>query len=436
MKPEDFKKADDDLSRRQRQVVRLFLQDKSDAKIAKELGVKEQTVRKHIANICDLFELKEENEKKGTKHRHELKEAYADYIPEMVSKEFLKEYKLYDDVSLEKIKINNNDEIYLERELLDSCREKLSQVGMLLRIKAPQQWGKTLLVNRLLEKMEQQGYQTAYIDVLDADKDICENLDRLLQWFCRNVGRELGVAKEKLRELWDELDGSKVNAEEYFDKAILPEIDKGLVLALDNIECIFPCPTAEDFLSMLRAWFEKTKRNNKWSNLRLIVAHSTECYVQMNKDHSPFNVGVPIGLSEFNFEQVKELVKRQGVSLDDGEIKRLIENIGGHPFLVDRAIASLKDNPGSLDDLLGKAATLEGIYGPHLRELWGYIQERSELVTAMKNIVNGTEGADLKNPPLAHQLESLGAVKLDGNKVVPRCNLYREFFREQLVDNS
>lgn len=432
MKPEDFKKADDSLSRRQRQVLKLFLQNKSDRQIAKEQNVKEETVRKHLANICDLFGLKEGDEKKGMKHRDELKEIYAEHKDELVNDEFLREYKNRFNPIKRTIESSKNDEIYLERDLLDSCQEKLLQVGILLRIKAPKQWGKTLLVNRLLEKMEQQGYQTAYIDVLDADKDICENLDRFLQWFCRNVGRELGVGKEKLRELWDEDDGSKVNAEECFDKGILPEVDKGLVLAVDNIERIFDCGTAEDFLSMLRAWFEKTKRDEKWSKLRLIVAHSTECYVQMNKDHSPFNVGVPIGLSEFNFEQIKELVKRNEVSLNDGEIEQLMETIGGHPFLVDRAIASLKDNQGSLNELLGKAATLEGIYASHLRELWGYIQERSELVTAMKDIVNVAEGADLKNPPLAHQLESLGAVKLDGNKVVPRCNLYREFFKEQL----
>lgn len=433
MKLEDFKEADEKLSRRQRQVLKLFLQNKSDRQMVKELGVKAETIRKHLANICDLFGLKEGDEKKGMKHRDELKEIYADHKDELVNEEFLMEYKHSFNPIKRTIESSNNDEIYLERELLDSCQQKLSQVGMLLRIKAPQQWGKTLLVNRLLEKMEQQGYETAYIDVWDADKESCENLDLFLQWFCQSVGSELGVSEDKLRELWSKNNGSKVNAKKYFKKAIFPEVEKGLVLALDNIERIFPCATAEDFLSMLRAWFEKTKREKQWPKLRLIVAHATECYVQINVHESPFNVGETISLSEFNFEQVKELVKRQGVSLNDGEIGRLMETIGGHRFLVDRAIAFLKDNPSaSLDELLGKAATLEGIYRSHLLEIWGYVREREELVTAMKDIVNGTQGVDLKNPPLAHQLDSLGAVKLDGNKVVPRCDLYREFFREQL----
>ncbi len=433
MNDADFEKLyDEELDGKPKKVLHLFLQGYTEQEIANELYLNRSSINRYLSKLCDLFVEKipkaeweplENSDKRAINQarREQLIQLFLEKKRELVISDALQ-------VSQE----TEDDEIYLERDLLDSCQEKLSQVGTLLRIKAPQQWGKTLLVNRLLEKMEQQGYQTAYVDVLDADKEICEKLKPFLQWFCRNVGRELGVTKEKLRDLWDKDDGGKVNAEEYFDKAILPEVDKGLVLALDNIECIFPCPTAEDFLSMLRAWFEKTKREKQWSKLRLIVAHSTECYVQMNKNLSPFNVGVPISLSEFNFEQVKELAGRQGVSLNDGDIGRLIETIGGHPFLVDRAIASLKDNPYSLDELLGKAATLEGIYSGHLRELWGYIQKRSDLITAMKDIINETEGADIKNPPLAHQLESLGAVKLDGNKVMPRCDLYRKFFKAQL----
>ncbi|NEP47214.1 MAG: hypothetical protein F6K35_51740, partial [Okeania sp. SIO2H7] len=149
-------------------------------------------------------------------------------------------------------------------------------------------------------------------------------------------------------------------------------------------------------------------------------------------NQSPFNVGETISLSEFDFSQVKELVEGHRVNLNDGEIGRLMEVIGGHPFLVEKAIAFLKDNPGvGLDELLGKAATLEGIYSSHLLGLWGYIQEREKLATAMKEVVNGTEGVALQ-PNFIHQLDSLGVIKLNGNKAMPRCDLYREFFRDQL----
>ena len=424
-----------ELDARPRKVLHLFLQGHGEKEIATILLVDRSVINRTLSRLCDLFvekipkgewALLTQGDKRAINQsrKEQLIQLFLEKKPELVGSNVL---------------INKGDReveddyIYLEPEQLDSCQKKLLQVGMLLRIKAPKQWGKTFLVNRLLEAVEKEGYQTAYIDVLDADTESCESLDRFLQWFCRNVGRELGVAKEKLRELWDEDDDSKVNCNEYFDKGILPEVEKGLVLAFDNIDRLFQCKVAEDVLTMLRAWFEKSKRNKDWWKLRLIVAHATECYVPMNANQSPFNVGETISLSEFDFSQVKELVEGHRVNLNDGEIGRLMEVIGGHPFLVEKAIAFLKDNPGvGLDELLGKAATLEGIYSSHLLGLWGYIQEREKLVTAMKEIVNGTEGADLKNPPLAHQLESLGAVKLDGNKVMPRCDLYRQFFRDQL----
>lgn len=417
------------LEPKHKEILTPFLDGKKDWEIADCMKNKRDrsrdTISRWIREICRRFSDTDE-----PIERWELVDIFAEHKSELVTERCLKRYK-----SSRQNGDNSpdNDEIYLERELLDSYQNKLLQVGMLLRIKAPKQWGKTLLVNRLLEGMEQKGYRTVHIDVLDTDRESCENLDRFLQWICRNVGRELGVAKEKLWELWDEKDASKVNCSEYFEKAIFPEVELGLVLAFDNIERIFDCDIAEDVLSTIRAWFEKSKQKKRWSKLRFILSHSTECYVRMNANQSPFNVGEAIALSEFNFQQVKELMGRHGVSLKDEEIGCLIEMIGGHPFMVERGIAFLKDNPSvSLDEMLAKAATLEGIYSDHLRGLWGYIQEREELVTAMKQVVSKKEGVDLKNPPLAHQLESLGVVKLDGNKVMPRCDLYREFFQEQL----
>ncbi|MDY6805665.1 MAG: AAA-like domain-containing protein [Cyanobacteriota bacterium] len=420
------------LDAKHHEILPLFLQGKTDQQIADSLKNKvyknRTSINRWITEIRGRF-----SETGELIDRWELVERFFQYKPELVTDECLKRYKF---LPRNKEERPDQDEIYLERELLDSCHKKLLQVGTLLRIKAPKQWGKTLLVNRLLETARGEGDRTAYIDVLDADKESCENLDRFLQWFCRNVGRELGVAKEKLLELWDKDDDSKVNCNEYFEKAIFPEVEKSLVLAFDNIDRLFPCAIAEDILTMLRAWFEKTKREKKhWSKLRLVVAHSTECYVPMNANQSPFNVGETIALSEFSLEQISELMDRHEVSLKDGEIERLIETIGGHPFLVDRAIAFLKDNKNhpdvTLDEMLAKAATLEGIYGSHLRELWGDIQEREELIIAMKEVVSATESVALKLN-LIHQLDGLGVVKLDGNKVMPRCNLYRCFFAEQL----
>ena len=99
----------------------------------------------------------------------------------------------------------------------------------------------------------------------------------------------------QLDDYWDKIFGSKVNCKDYFEKYILPQIDSPLILGLDEIDRVFQYPDiAEDFLGLLRAWHEESKRRDIWKKFRLIVVHSTEVYIPMNINQSPFNVGLPV----------------------------------------------------------------------------------------------------------------------------------------------
>ena len=52
-------------------------------------------------------------------------------------------------------------------------------------------------------------------------------------------------------------------------------------------------------------------------------------------------------------------------------LNKLIELVGGHPYLIDTAIANLKTKEINLEQLLNLAPTEEGIFRNHLREqLW------------------------------------------------------------------
>ncbi|MHC5720939.1 MAG: AAA-like domain-containing protein, partial [Nostoc sp.] len=90
----------------------------------------------------------------------------------------------------------------------------------------------------------------------------------------------------------------------------------------------------KDFLPMLRSWYEEAKRLPIWQKLRLIVVHSTEIYVPLQLNQSPFNVGLPIQLDNFSFEQVQQLAQCYGIDWNDGEeARQLIDLVGGHPAL-------------------------------------------------------------------------------------------------------
>jgi hypothetical protein len=79
--------------------------------------------------------------------------------------------------------------------------------------------------------------------------------------------------------------------------------------------------------------------------------------------------------------------------------------------------------------LLAETPTDAGIYRYHLREFWLSLQLQPNLITALETVINSTQPVRLETIS-AYQLHSLGLVKLVGNKVEPRCQLYRSYFSD------
>jgi transcriptional regulator with XRE-family HTH domain len=328
---------------------------------------------------------------------------------------------------------------YIERHPIEErCYQTILQPSALIRIKAPRQMGKTSLMAKILHHASCQDYRTVPLTFQLVDKTVFANLDKFLKWFCAYVGRELHIPNQ-LDDYWDEIFGSKVNCKDYFEKYLLPQIDTPLVLGLDEIDRVFQYPDiAEDFLGLLRAWHEESKRRDIWKKLRLIVVHSTEVYIPMNINQSPFNVGLPVDLPEFNAMQIQDLAARHHLSWSNLEVDKLMAIVGGHPYLVRVALYHISRSELTLDELKetalakpSKRIADAGIYSDHLRrQLWN-LEEYPELAQGMREIAAADSPVQLKAIQ-AFKLDSLGLVKLQGNECVPRCELYRQYFRSHL----
>ena len=326
---------------------------------------------------------------------------------------------------------------YVERSPIETtCYKALLQAGSLVRIKAPSLMGKTFLVTKVLALLVAQGYRTASLSFKLADrKTHFTNLDKFLRWWCSNLSRELGLPNE-LDEYWDEEDiGSKVSCTTYFEDYLLAQADSPLVVCLDDVDLLFPHPEIyEDFFGLLRSWYEKARSRQRWKKLRLIIVHSTDVYIRLNINQSPFNVGLPIELSEFSPLQVQEFAQQHRLEPDISLVEPLMKLVGGHPYLLEHAFSHLESHPETtLEQLLAEAPTEAGIYASHLRENWLHLRSHPELAAAFKTVVNSTIPVQLE-PMLAYQLQSMGLVKLSGNEAEPRCCLYRQYFRQHLGD--
>ncbi|HAG81109.1 MAG TPA: diguanylate cyclase [Cyanobacteria bacterium UBA12227] len=334
--------------------------------------------------------------------------------------------------------VSLNSSLYITRPQIEELAyQEINKPGSLIRIKAPKQMGKTSLVLRLLDRTQQAGFHTVYLDFLQADETVFNSLDKFLRWFCANVSYQLQL-KPMLDDYWDEDIGSKVSCTIYFQGYLLEQIDRPLVLALNEVNRIFEYPKiAQDFLALLRSWYEEAKQIENLEKLRILVVYSTDVYITLNINQSPFNIGLPIKLPELSLDQVQELAQCYGLDWTDGsQAKTLMAMVGGHPYLVQLALYHLTNSPQkSLNQLLGEAATITGIYHTHLQELLATLQRYPELVSAIKEVVNA-EGSVQLNPLLAYKLESLGLVKLEGNQCSLSYPLYRLYFTSQTLEGD
>lgn len=321
---------------------------------------------------------------------------------------------------------------YIERSAISAqVDEEICKPGALVRIKAPREMGKTSLLLRVLDYANRLGYRTVSLNLEQIDQAILSDLNRLLRWLCANVTHQLQL-DPRLDEYWDEDIGSKVSCTLYFRSYLLEQINAPIVLALDDVNQIFEHPeVAKDFLPMLRSWYEEARRLPIWQKLRLIVVHSTEIYVPLQLNQSPFNVGLPIQLNDFSLDQVQQLAQHYGLDWSDGEqAQQLVAMVGGHPALVHIALYHLSHEVMTLAGLLKTAPTSTGIYSHHLQRHWVTLQQQPELALAVHTVMNATEPVPLE-PIVAYKLSSMGLIKLDDNKATPSCCLYRQYFENQ-----
>lgn len=333
---------------------------------------------------------------------------------------------------LPKGQISLGSQFYIERSPVEeSCFKTVMQPGSLIRIKASRHMGKSSLMVRVLDHAAQQGCKTVFLSLNMADRSILQDLDKFLQWFSASVGLGLHLPN-RLNGYWDELFGSKISCKIYFEQYLLAKTMQPVVLALDDVDRLFDYPElADEFFGLLRTWHEQAKNRDVWQQLRLLVAHSTEVYIPLNVNKSPFNVGVPINLGSFTSEQVVQLAKQYQLELSPTDVAKLIEIGDGQPYLTQLALYSLWRDNTAPAQLLPEATADRGIYSDHLQRLLWTLAKDPALTQALAKVVQASNPIKL-DLVQGFKLESLGLVKLQGNEASSSCDLYTSYFGDRL----
>jgi hypothetical protein len=324
--------------------------------------------------------------------------------------------------------------LYVERPPIEELAFTAAlQPGNLIRIRAPRQMGKTSLVYRMFAFAQERRLHPVRLSFHQADDSIFTSLDRLLRWICWNVSRQLGL-EPKLEEYWLDEIGSKVSCTTYFQEYLLPQLKHPCIVVFDELSRLFHhADLAQDFLPLLRTWHEDAMAISSWQKLRIVIVHSTEIYVPLKVNQSPFNVGLPLQLHDFERSQIEEMSRRCNLSeleLSFEDLEPLLDLVGGHPYLLQLAFYWMRSQQLKLPDILRDAPTLSGIYQDHLRQLWMMLQQHSDLKDAFTQVLSSPAGVML-DPVIAYRLEGTGLVRLRGNEAILSRKLYQTYFQNQ-----
>ncbi|MCA9709911.1 MAG: AAA-like domain-containing protein, partial [Myxococcales bacterium] len=326
--------------------------------------------------------------------------------------------------------VSSTSAFYVSRpELEDPCLREIVEPGALLRIKGPQRMGKTTLLTRILERPRSEGWRIAAIDLQLLDAGILSDLDRFLRGLCAMITRRLKLPR--VEDAWDDIFGPKDNCTAFFEDHLLGDAGP-LLLALNHVDRLFDSvDVADEFMALLRAWHEMARSQPPWDELRMVLVYSTEMYLPLDINHSPFNVGLAVSMEDWDAGIVSELARRHGLDWTRREIDELMALLGGHPHLVRLALHAIAERGLEPSQALSSAASDEGLFGEHLKKLLWRLQGQPALHEAAVEVMQASGPVRLSTE-LAFKLVSLGVARMQGNEVVPGRELYRRYLRERL----
>jgi len=322
--------------------------------------------------------------------------------------------------------------LYVRRAADDVAMTAIGQGGQTVNIRGPRQVGKSSLLMRLVDAAQRAGKQVAFVDLQSFDSETLGSADLFFRHFCSELADSLEGA-DPVEPHWDTSLSNVQRCGRYMERGVLKRSTTPVVLALDETERLLDKPFRSDFFGMLRAWHNKRALPTApaWKKLDLVLVTSTEPGLLIQSlDQSPFNVGEMLSLGELSAAEVSWLNQQHGPALGEEEERLLLELVGGHPYLVRRALYLVASGQHGAAELLAHTDLEGGPFGDHLRHLFFLLDGRAEAVSALREVLShGT----CKDPLMQERLRGAGLVRKEGERVVSRCELYTRYFRKHLL---
>lgn len=327
-----------------------------------------------------------------------------------------------------------NSVFYIQRAQDRVFGRAVVQKDSLVLIKGARQMGKTSLMARGLQDSREQNMRTVTTDLQFLNRSDLTNL----RSFYIALGNQLADQLDLdvyIEDAWDDKRADNVNFERYVRREILKPEMPHLVWALDETDRLFPCDFGTEVFGLFRSWYNARAIDptKPWSRLTLVIAFATEASLFIRDiNMSPFNVGNQINMSDFTVEEMEQLNARYGHPVPNQiGIAKLMERIGGQPFLARRSFYAMAVEGKPFEEVLVESSSDSGLFGDHLRRFYISLHQDPELEAAVREFI--LRGRQLEKDQF-DRLRSAGL--LVGNSrqdARVRCGIYQDYLKHQLT---
>jgi serine/threonine protein kinase len=322
------------------------------------------------------------------------------------------------------------DKLYIERKIDVQLKAQIVKWGTTITIRAPRQTGKTSLLMRGIHYARTQGVNVVFLDFQSFGSEQLTSPDLFLQEFAQSICDELNLDEDIVEQAWQGSRSPTKKLTRLMEKHVLPAFDEPIVLAMDEADGLLQTNFYRDFFGLLRSWHNRRATREVWEKLNLVLVISTEPYLLIDDIHqSPFNVGLFLGLEDFDETQVRDLNARHGSPVDENDLPELMTLLNGHPFLTRLALYHMVTENIPWTDLKQNAPTDNGPFGDHLRHQYWIIHHKPELKGALRDIILTNCCPDEKS---LFRLLQAGLIKGSGDAYTCRCGLYKLYFQDKL----
>jgi hypothetical protein len=285
--------------------------------------------------------------------------------------------------------------VYVERFADQELRTALDRGDSIICIRCHHQAGKTLTLAHGLEHARKRGKRVVVVDLQKFGESDFESFDR----FCKALGGLIADQLDldvSLESTWNESRSPSLNLERYLNRHVLPRMNGGVVLAIDELDRLFPREFSSEVFGLFRSWHNERaiSPDSPMNRLTVVLLYTNARHLFIeDPNQSPFNFCVNIELQDFGQREIAEFARLREIPLGIGELQRFQDLLGGNPYLVGRGLDALEVSR-DFEEFAMIADSEEGPFADHLRQVLLIVEADFEVAEAVRKLLQSGQIPD------------------------------------------